>query len=94
MLDLKCNNLCGTIPPLCSNLSNLRMIDLSENLLQGKIPRLLANCTILEQLVLENNLINDTFPSKEDRPRVESLLRDMKNRSEGSLAISLGVECQ
>ena len=62
-LNLKRNNLCGTIPPLCSNTSSLRMIDLTGNQLQGQIPRSLANCTMLEQFVLGNNMINDTFPS-------------------------------
>ncbi|PHT32935.1 hypothetical protein CQW23_29272 [Capsicum baccatum] len=62
VLDMKHNNLSGTLPTTFSIGSALRSLNLNGNKLEGKIPRSLENCQRLEVLDLGDNLLNDTFP--------------------------------
>ncbi|KAF3454487.1 hypothetical protein FNV43_RR04934 [Rhamnella rubrinervis] len=64
-LNLKENNLQGSIPPISTNGSMhnmMRILDLSHNQLQGKVPQSLINCSKLQVLNLGHNQISDTFP--------------------------------
>ncbi|KAF3454484.1 hypothetical protein FNV43_RR04931 [Rhamnella rubrinervis] len=64
-LNLKENNLQGSIPPISTNGSMhnmMRVLDLSHNQLQGKVPQSLINCSNLQILNLGHNQISDTFP--------------------------------
>ena len=60
-LDLRNNNLHGTIPKFVS-CSNLRSLKLTDNQLEGSLPRSLVNCKKLKILDVSNNKVNDTFP--------------------------------
>ncbi|XP_059663932.1 receptor-like protein 6 [Cornus florida] len=62
LLNLRSNNLHGSIPQTYKKGTKLRMINLSQNQLQGPVPRSLINCSLLESLDLGSNQINDTFP--------------------------------
>ncbi|XP_021843372.2 receptor-like protein 6 [Spinacia oleracea] len=63
LLNLRGNNLHGTISTKFTTSCKLRMINLSQNQLGGELPRSFANCTMLEVLDVGRNQINDSFPS-------------------------------
>ncbi|KAK3227357.1 hypothetical protein Dsin_007219 [Dipteronia sinensis] len=62
VLNLRRNNLNGTISGTFPGNCGLQTLDLNGNQLEGKVPKSLANCTKLEVLDLGNNQISDTFP--------------------------------
>ncbi|KAL4354925.1 hypothetical protein GQ457_06G005730 [Hibiscus cannabinus] len=62
VLDLKQNNLSGTISDTFPEDCGLETLNLNQNRLDGKVPKSLANCRRLEVLDLGNNEIDDTFP--------------------------------
>ena len=61
-LNLRSNNLAGSIPANFSKCDSLQYLDLSYNQLEGIVPPSLAQCNHLEVLNLGNNRLNDTFP--------------------------------
>ena len=61
-LDLRSNNLKGTIPKTFAK-GSLRSLKLNDNQLEGSLPRSLANYRKLEVLDISNNKINGVFPS-------------------------------
>ncbi|CDY15361.1 BnaC04g42620D [Brassica napus] len=61
-VNLRKNNLEGSIPDAFHISSSLRSLDVGHNLLTGKLPRSLQNCSSLEFLVADHNSIKDTFP--------------------------------
>jgi Leucine-rich repeat (LRR) protein len=61
-LNLRSNNLNGTISKKFSKGNNLRSLKLNGNQLEGSLPRSLINCRKLEVLDLGHNKINGTFP--------------------------------
>lgn len=63
LLNLRGNNLSGTISTKFTTSCKLKMINLSQNQLVGELPRSLVNCTMLEVLDIGRNHINDSFPS-------------------------------
>lgn len=62
VLNLRGNNLNGTLSITFPGNCGLQTLDLNGNQLVGKVPKSLANCTKLEILDLGNNNISDTFP--------------------------------
>jgi hypothetical protein len=61
-LDLRYNQIGGTIPPEIGNLSNLWRLNLRNNLISGTIPPEIGNLSELQTLDLRNNLISGTIP--------------------------------
>ncbi|XP_039167447.1 receptor like protein 26-like [Eucalyptus grandis] len=62
ILNLRMNQLEGTIPPFFSLRSGLMTFDLSRNRFEGTLPQSLVKCRYLEVLDLSHNQIEDTFP--------------------------------
>ncbi|KAK3423922.1 hypothetical protein EUGRSUZ_F00662, partial [Eucalyptus grandis] len=62
VLNLRMNQLEGTIPQYFSSRSGLMTLDLSQNRFEGTLPQLLVKCRYLEVLDLSHNQIEDTFP--------------------------------
>jgi Leucine-rich repeat (LRR) protein len=62
VLNLRRNNLTGTISNTFPNNCGLQTLSLNGNQLKGKLPKSLARCTSLEVLNLGNNHIKDAFP--------------------------------
>ncbi|XP_024924367.3 receptor like protein 27-like [Ziziphus jujuba] len=63
VLNLVNNSFGGSIPEICTDGSQLRMIDLSYNKFEGHLPRSLRSCLMLQTLNLGNNQLGDEFPS-------------------------------
>jgi Leucine-rich repeat (LRR) protein len=61
-IDLKNNNLNGTIPPSLTNLKTLHSLNLSNNNLTGELPSTLADLTALQQLNVANNQLTGSIP--------------------------------
>jgi Leucine-rich repeat (LRR) protein len=62
VLNLRRNNLTGTISNSFPNNCGLQSLNLNGNQLEGKLPNSLGKCTYLEVLELGNNHIEDVFP--------------------------------
>ncbi|KAK3423804.1 hypothetical protein EUGRSUZ_F00569, partial [Eucalyptus grandis] len=62
VLNLRMNQLEGTIPQSISLIGGLLTLDLSQNRFEGTLPRSLVKCTYLQVLDLSSNKIEDTFP--------------------------------
>ncbi|CAN6842916.1 unnamed protein product [Brassica oleracea] len=62
LLNIRKNNLEGSIPYAFHMGASLRTLDVGHNRLTGKLPRSLKNCSSLEFLVADHNMIEDTFP--------------------------------
>ncbi|XP_050244003.1 receptor-like protein 33 [Quercus robur] len=62
VLNLRRNNLSGTISDKFRGKCGLQTLSLNSNQLDGKLPMSLANCTNLEVLDIGNNHIEDIFP--------------------------------
>ncbi|KAL1324776.1 MDIS1-interacting receptor like kinase 2-like [Arachis ipaensis] len=74
ILDLKTNNLTGTIPQNIGVLSKLQFLDLSTNYLNGTLPLSIANLTQVHELDLSRNDITGIldpllFPDSSDDPK-------------------------
>ncbi len=63
-IDLRSNNLSGSIPPELGNLSNLASLSLHSNQLYGTIPPELGHLRSLSELWLAYNQLNGTIPSE------------------------------
>ena len=61
-LDLRNNQLSGTIPASIGNLSNLKRLYLSDNQLSGTIPASIGNLSNLERLYLSDNQLSGSIP--------------------------------
>ncbi|CAJ1934271.1 unnamed protein product [Sphenostylis stenocarpa] len=73
-LDLKVNNLTGSIPQNIGVLSNLQFLDLSTNYLNGTLPLSIANLTRVFELDVSRNNISGVldprlFPDGSDSPK-------------------------
>ncbi|KAL4606302.1 hypothetical protein ACB092_09G093200, partial [Castanea dentata] len=62
VLNLRRNNLSGSISDKFPGNCGIQTLSLNGNLLKGKLPNSLASCTNLEVLDIGNNYIEDVFP--------------------------------
>ncbi|KAB1227248.1 Receptor-like protein 12 [Morella rubra] len=62
VLNLRRNNLTGTISDTFPSSCGLEVLALNGNQLEGELPKSLASCTILKILDIGNNCIEDSFP--------------------------------
>ncbi|KAI2510149.1 Leucine Rich Repeat [Fragilaria crotonensis] len=62
ILDLKYNQLEGTLPSSFTGLSAIQTFDLSNNRFRGTIPSTLGELSTLKYLYLSNNLLTGTIP--------------------------------
>ncbi|GJM94744.1 hypothetical protein PR202_ga11419 [Eleusine coracana subsp. coracana] len=62
-LNLKQNNLSGTLSPAIGRLTSLRVLYLSQNAISGPIPDTIGRMQLLQKLDLSNNQFNGTIPS-------------------------------
>ncbi|KAM3737770.1 hypothetical protein ACB098_09G081500 [Castanea mollissima] len=62
VLNLRRNNLSGSISDKFPGNCGIQTLSLNGNLLKGKLPNSLASCTYLEVLDIGNNYIEDVFP--------------------------------
>ncbi|XP_019100787.1 PREDICTED: receptor-like protein 12 [Camelina sativa] len=61
-VNLRKNNLQGTLPDTFYSNSLLQTLDVGYNQINGKLPRSLVNCSFLKFLNVEHNEISDVFP--------------------------------
>ncbi|KAF2602200.1 hypothetical protein F2Q70_00028277 [Brassica cretica] len=61
-VNLRKNNLEGSILDTFNIGASLQTLDVGHNQLTGKLPRSLQNCSSLEFLVADHNMIEDTLP--------------------------------
>ena len=88
-IDLRRNNLSGTIPPEIGGLTYLQQLHLGGNQLMGTIPTEIGNLTNLEELVLANNQLTFIPPEIGDLTNLQYLyLSD--NQLTGSIPTELG----
>ncbi|MFC1552584.1 leucine-rich repeat domain-containing protein [Candidatus Latescibacterota bacterium] len=64
LLDLKQNNLTGSIPPDIENLTNLIVLNLQRNNLTGIIPSEIGSLANLSNLYLDRNDLTGTIPTE------------------------------
>ncbi|KAB2044562.1 hypothetical protein ES319_D01G099900v1 [Gossypium barbadense] len=64
VLDLRNNNISGTIPSSMGEYQSLTQLDLSFNNITGQIPDSLFNLSSLTHLFLGNNKLNGTLPAE------------------------------
>ncbi|XP_010257114.1 PREDICTED: probable LRR receptor-like serine/threonine-protein kinase At3g47570 [Nelumbo nucifera] len=83
--------LAGTITPLITNLSFLRLIDLQNNSFSGYLPTDLGKLFRLETLVLASNVIHGTIPSSLSLCSKLRLLDLSDNQFHGSIPPELGM---
>jgi hypothetical protein len=88
-IDLKNNNLVGTIPAELGDLSNLTSLDLSSNRLAGIIPSQLGNLADLKVLDLHSNQLTGISPGLENLANLTHLYLD-RNRITGSIPAGFG----
>jgi hypothetical protein len=77
-LELRDNNLVGTLPEELVFLSSLQVIDLRRNALTGRIPSEFARLVSLKKLILRNNNLTNNYPLP---PSFQSLSNLGKGRS-------------
>ena len=79
-LDLKSNNLHGTIPSTFTKGCYLKSLILNGNQLEGSLPQSLVHCRKLEVLDCGNNKINSTLPCwLETLPKLQVLILRSNN---------------
>ncbi|CAN7061576.1 unnamed protein product [Brassica rapa subsp. trilocularis] len=86
VVNLRKNNLEGSIPDTFNIGASLQTLDVGHNRLTGKLPRSLQNCSSLEFLVADHNMIEDTFPFwLKDLPNLQVLILS-SNKLYGSIS--------
>ena len=84
-LNLKGNQITGTIPISLSNLINLRSLSLSVNQLGGEIPAELGNLSSLRVLHLQSNQLTGTIPDTFGNLAALTELRLTANQLNGAI---------
>eukprot|EP01117_Protostelium_nocturnum_P008470 TRINITY_DN3031_c0_g2_i3.p1 TRINITY_DN3031_c0_g2~~TRINITY_DN3031_c0_g2_i3.p1 ORF type:complete len:1104 (-),score=213.92 TRINITY_DN3031_c0_g2_i3:642-3953(-) len=89
-IELKDNNLSGTIPSSFWSLSSLSHLDLSQNRLSGSIPKEISKLVNLEELSLDNNFIQGSIPEEIGSLLQLRVLHLGSNNLKGMLPTSIG----
>ena len=89
-LNVKDNNLSGTIPPELGLLSKLTLLNLSDNGLTGHIPRQLGRLNNLKEIYLIRNLLSGSIPPELGRLTGLRTLSLSGNVLTGSIPVELG----
>ena len=89
-LDLRRNNLIGTIPSELGDLTNLRELALGFNQLSGSLPTELGNLTNLRFLDLRSNQLSGSMPTELGNLTNLQDLALRSNQLSGSLPTELG----
>ena len=84
-LNLRRNNLTGSIPRELGNLTNLEDLNLRGNNLTGSIPRELGNLTNLEQMHILDNTLTGSIPRELGNLRNLEVLRINMNNLTGEI---------
>ncbi|MBB6461184.1 leucine-rich repeat domain-containing protein [Flammeovirga kamogawensis] len=85
-INLRGNNLNGTVPGSIGNLQELKVLDLSDNKLKGTIPNQIRFLKKLSKLKIDHNSFNGMIDKgiselrKKDKGQLISLEVDQKNR--------------
>ncbi|KAI3754519.1 hypothetical protein L1987_54304 [Smallanthus sonchifolius] len=90
-LDLSGASLHGTISPVISRLTRLKILDLSRNFFEGSIPKGIGYLSELKQLSLSSNLLRGRIPFELGFLRGLQYLDLGSNKLEGD--IPLGLFC-
>ena len=89
-LDLRDNNLTGTIPAELGNVTNLRYLNFYANQLSGEIPKELGNLAKLKSLDFWGNALSGEIPEKLGNLTNLTYLRLSENELSGSIPVELG----
>jgi uncharacterized delta-60 repeat protein len=89
-IDLRNNNLSGTIPSSISALTSLYELFLSNNQLTGTIPPQFGNIAGLKQLLLSNNQLTGSIPAELGNLAKLNYLNLSNNQLTGSVPAELG----
>jgi hypothetical protein len=89
-INLRNNQLTGSIPPELGNLSNLQSLLLHVNQLSGDIPAELANLANLQAIILEFNQLTGTIPIQLGNLASLIVLDLQGNQLRGNIPTELG----
>jgi len=89
VINIKRNNLVGTIPAELGNLSELLYLDLQINNLSGSIPTTLGNLTKLDYIALDENQLTGSIPSELSNLTLLRYLYLYKNQLTGTIPPNL-----
>ncbi|MYC14275.1 MAG: hypothetical protein F4Y39_11165 [Gemmatimonadetes bacterium] len=89
-LDLRDNNLMGTIPKELGNLTNLRYLNFYANQLSGEIPVELGNLSKLKSLDFWGNELSGEIPVELGNLSNLEYLRLSENKLSGKIPVELG----
>ncbi|QIP16608.1 hypothetical protein G8759_30195 [Spirosoma aureum] len=92
-LDLKSNQLSGTLPASLSELTHLKYLDLSENGLPGSIPSNIGALTELQYLNLSSSIWSGTIPESLGALTKLQTLNLSRNQLSGCFPASLSALC-
>ncbi|RKN03595.1 hypothetical protein D7036_13550 [Aquimarina sp. BL5] len=90
IVELRYNNLNGTIPSTLENLSNLRILNLGKNKLSGNVPIELGNLTELTSIFLSSNELSGTIPSELGKLSKLVNLQFQNNKFTGTIPVEIG----
>ena len=89
-LDLKLNNLVGTIPESIGNLTALQQLNLGVNPIYGSIPSTIGNMEILQQVWIAGTDISGPIPPEFGNLSLLNNLQLNSNQLTGGIPASLG----
>jgi Leucine-rich repeat (LRR) protein len=89
-IDLKYNNLTGSLPPELGNLTALHELLLYSNQLTGSLPPELGNLTALQVLSLHSNLLTGSIPTELGNLTALQWLNLANNQLAGNIPTELG----
>ena len=89
-LDLRNNNLSGSLPAALGKLEALQVLSLDRNSIGGSLPAELGNLTNLNRLALNRNSLTGAIPSELGNLPNLSIIGLARNQLSGPLPTSLG----